>query len=101
MIAANELRIGNWVIDKDGDFSQIDNGEYIDMDYKYFEPILLTPEILEKCKMTKRYQYFIKLFTKEGFNGKIKYLHQLQNLFFSLTGDELIFIHSTTLPVIS
>lgn len=76
MIKANELRIGNkikrksnenictvnWGIIKDFDLHE---------DVSDYEPIRLTPQILEKC----------------GFENI--YLHQLQNLYFALTGNEL------------
>jgi hypothetical protein len=80
------------------------------------KPIPLTPEILEKCGFEKRItighsvEYFIgenpithdwmlKLiwqnsrdypFYRNG-HHLIKYLHQLQNLYFALTGEELTF----------
>lgn len=77
------------------------------------EPIPLTPEILEKCGFssvkqiddTGLTQYRRKSIYFETFNSKIKWsgiavgdegvmidlnhLHQLQNLFYALTGEEL------------
>ena len=77
-----------------------------------FDPIELTPEILVKCgfdewsdghwktrsslnkngwsKEFNYYQPYSNLSTYCG-NVGIKYLHQLQNLYFSLTGEELNF----------
>ena len=61
-----------------------------------FEPIPLSPEILEKagfekCSCGGWKQGELHLY--KGFNYErkriIKYLHQLQNLYFSLTGEEL------------
>lgn len=116
MIQANELRIGNYVklngrIMKPNAelMSLIITGETIDP-----MPIPLTPEILEKCGLEKTTdnpnEYFIRL--NNGidrlmvsnnsvgiivFGSKvltswynhIKSLHQLQNLYFALTGEEL------------
>jgi hypothetical protein len=69
------------------------------------QPIPLTPEILEKCGLerdtvTKTEVYrFPKLSLMRGLDNEyrffdiksapIKYLHQLQNLYFALTGTEL------------
>jgi hypothetical protein len=133
MIQANELRIGNWVYVTDevlvGDeFKEnfiarvqtikglgslsVDGGRS-DISLRHVDPIPLTPEILQKCGMTKdNYWENCYLFTEnEGmfsFEWKndalvmyvgntleyesgpdVKYLHQLQNLYFALTGEEL------------
>lgn len=100
MIKANELRIGNWVM-LAGAYWQIGFAEEIDV--HHFEPIELSPEILEKAGLTKSDKvdiaYTISIFTnlpdgkihryhKEGLSEP-KYLHQLQNLYFALTGTEL------------
>jgi hypothetical protein len=68
------------------------------------QPIPLTPEILEKCGFQRAtiggyYKDFeditVRLFQEEGFYSleyigtKIQYLHQLQNLYFALTSEEL------------
>lgn len=81
-------------------------------EFKDLSPIPLTPEILEKCKEFKTKitdKYIVKYqglkygvyiedsrFYFYKFNGfgidtlcQITYLHQLQNLFFSLVGEEL------------
>jgi hypothetical protein len=81
-------------------------------DYEVFEPIPLTSEILErygfeKCynsPYTLRYEYALNPKIGAGWNlvnnhfsvryisenfTHIKYLHQLQNLYFALTGEEL------------
>ena len=106
MIKANELRIGNWVRDSDG-FNKVIHIEesffYTEMFKNTFadiKPIPLTEEILLKCGFEKlgliKYElngvalnikwssYFIHRFETE-----IKYLHQLQNLYFALKGEEL------------
>ena len=98
MIKANELRVGNHLfkygevvkiveigIKHKGDTnyylrSENDNcGYWIDQ----FNPIPLTEEILLKCGFKKR---------SDGINfsvNRIKYLHQLQNLYFALNNQEL------------
>jgi hypothetical protein len=110
---ATELRIGNWV---NGEFI---NGEFLlsqifridgNDDCSGLEPIPLTPEIMEKCgfefnsdygKWAKRNPYFrVDGYLKRDggvrvplYNGQlsqlIQYLHQLQNLYYALTGEEL------------
>lgn len=124
MIQANELRIGNWVIDPDGNpvtvndifysgqegINACDNNYecYPILDFDELSPIPLTPEILEKAGFEKD-----KLGYTNGFNFSLyynhkkdkgnygaywksfeagvdfKHLHQLQNLYFALTGMEL------------
>ena len=103
MIAANELRIGNWVM-IDGIKTTIDSvQEDIECD-----PIPLTAEILEKSGLrismetlmigdyaelcTARDNGFYYLMFEGCVNNKdapIKYVHQLQNLYFALTNQEL------------
>jgi hypothetical protein len=112
MIKPNELRVGNWV---NGEFA---NGELkpfqifrIDGndDCSGLEPIPLTPEILEKCvfEYVDHYTCIINGWVfKKAFGGglifhfdvynspknrqvTIRYLHQLQNLYFAGTGEEL------------
>lgn len=133
MIKPNELRIGNaleyfvedslaeseWIlniVDAD-DIALACKDEYFN---KYYRPIPLTPEILEKCgfekiESQKQYGWYISIGNRElcwcyadyislefkvgqldDFGDTIKdinckYLHQLQNLYFALTGEELTF----------
>ena len=109
MINANELRIGNLVALKDGYFVPIADGGILAINQKRFEcyPISLTPEILEKCGfvMHKTSQLWRKdnfylhhylvsdneyCFKYSDFtSSSIQYLHQLQNLYFALCGEEL------------
>jgi hypothetical protein len=73
----------------------------------YFHPIPLSPEILEKCGFEKDYNGyrlkdhmglsfsvtkhgdFLACFRDKSLGVIVKHLHQLQNLFFALTGEEL------------
>jgi hypothetical protein len=111
---ANELRIGNYV-NEYGRIICIESGHDIDLMFEEFQPIPLTPEILEQCGFVNKpsgiykYSYEIEI---DGFDStfrtwwygediclepmgydtgyiSIKYLHQLQNLFYALTGEEL------------
>jgi hypothetical protein len=117
MIKANELRIGNWVKsdDKIGDIWQIERIENGDT---FVVGIPLAPEILEKCGFIKKKildtcfvydiqdSYFCYTLNKKGDTFEIvsggydsyniditescKYLHQLQNLYWCLCGEELV-----------
>ncbi len=111
---AEELRIGN-ILNVDGNYWTIDT---ISSEELYFkenihynhilnaEPIPLTEEILLKCEGNHSAFYhvfdcvelglvdddFINGFYTlylDGYTKKISYLHQLQNLYFALTGKEL------------
>jgi len=89
-------------------------GDNISIALQDLHPIPLTPEILEKCGFKKlnnawvpidysATDYFKWSFTiwdnKDGtyrynsaeFIPELKYLHQLQNLYYALTGEELIY----------
>jgi hypothetical protein len=119
MLKPNELRIGNWLEYPFIGKSQIRNGMDIDNVYEDAgNPIPLTPEILEKLgleqsthqKFARHWFSFdlrlsIRVLKKDGRcwvryagypitnltekQGSIYYLHQLQNLYFALTGTEL------------
>ena len=116
MIAANELRIGNYVYDANNELTQVnsivDGAINYELDYGdcYFEninPIPITEEWLLKLGFEK-HNY---IFRKDGFqftfdkkiipikfyggaikNTNIKYIHQLQNLYFALTQKELEYV---------
>ena len=78
-----------------------------EVEYAHLKPILLTTQILESCgfRNFKREEWILSFdrshadfeFTTEGlkmsgpaaFKKPIKYLHQLQNVLFALTGHEL------------
>ena len=105
---SNDLRIGNWIY-----FPMIKNNYQIirlDFDNKNennYSPIPLTEDILLKCGFYQKNNLFILKditlqlincgteidnhlgFVLLGFNNEIKYVHQLQNLYFALTGEEL------------
>jgi len=114
----NELRIGNYVTDsKTGKVVTVDGiqftGRVVTHDESYDDwkrgiesvGIPLTPEILEKAGFEKgdigydNYEkgYYtvmvrgqgITISNRHGYLATIKYLHQLQNLYFALTGEEL------------
>lgn len=116
MIQAKELRLGNWIkvygdvtcawnLSSDDDVNDEGNGDHI-------QPIPLTPEILEKCGFEKQDDgdggYYLELLSANGFlfvagdkkgytdvfidlweQLRVRYLHQLQNLYFALTGNEI------------
>ena len=108
-LTSNELRVGNWVFDngREYQFSIYDFTQILP------EPIPITSEWLERLGFEKResgvcYEWWngINEVTHDWLvsitemkdngqffyrNGKhtIKYVHQLQNLFFALTGEEL------------
>lgn len=123
MIQANELRIGNWVV-----YNHPKKPYNIQMDLDHlcrvaieqanYEPIPLTPELLEKYGFVKingggiaAWQIKISKdasiewhddnsvligdYFGEGYNPfaieNISTLHQLQNLYYALTGEELLF----------
>ncbi len=106
---ANELRIGNWVKHNvSGNFFQFTSYNFNDLcivlssnpPKDLIEPIPLTDEWLVKFGFDKRfdvYQNHLLLFNSElknwSWSGiyirEIKYVHELQNLYFILTGEEL------------
>jgi hypothetical protein len=114
VLSANELRIGNWVTNRLIEF-QADQHTIYDMACfsPDFRPIPLTEEWLVKFGFVKdgKYDYLLK---RDGFeiwnscdfhtdNGdkflfignmpdlemRFIHVHQLQNLYFALTGEEL------------
>lgn len=110
MICSSELRIGNWVNWPYSGLVPPYYQIYNLPDVNDIYPINLTPEILEKCGFNKTNlgDHFIILpngnyfeiigsacFISEAYGDPIeifkplKYLHQLQNLYHSITGKEL------------
>jgi predicted GNAT superfamily acetyltransferase len=115
MLRAEELRIGNWVINYKDTPTQIlewsGNEAYLTQGRKAYgiktsRPIELTEEWLVKFGFesnnsssnfltyyNERYDYRIEIY-QDGdvwFDElrKIQHVHQLQNLYFALTGEEL------------
>lgn len=116
---AEDLRIGNWIKQAFG-YCQVrgtaknaiwlnDEGGPVLIDsFMLIEPIPITEDILLKCGFYQKNNLFILKditlqlincgteidnhlgFVLLGFNNEIKYVHQLQNLYFALTGEELI-----------
>ena len=117
MIQVNELRIGNWLLYSDGfdkKMVQVDSEIMfeaccLNKDFnRTKKPIPLTPEILEKCGFGRNDNYYsngkmefkveslrigmdVYMVPNALYCSSIQYLHQLQNLFFALTGEELAF----------
>jgi len=112
MVKANELRIGNLIYELVQDFNEggrfldgakeiiivdADIIKFVSENEGCYEPIPLTPEILEKCgfEFIPEAGYFsYKLKNKPQGIDAIKvgngiYVHQLQNLYFALTDEEL------------
>lgn len=115
ILKASDLRIGNWLLHNGKPFEVIDIGMYVDADTNYdgwligavrieeLQPIVLSPEILEKAGLSNMESflgvYRIKIDemlidipmgkNKAAPHAKYKYVHQLQNLYHSLTGTEL------------
>ena len=128
MIDSKELRIGNKILRmgnvvtvstiddcREEHYSSFLIGNYEDLasySPKEYEPIPLTPEMLERCGFEEIYKSDFTIRFDYKLNGKIgagwnlinghfhvryigekfthvKQLHQLQNLYFALTGEEL------------
>lgn len=64
-----------------------DDSEIIEYDHVDISPIPMSTEILEKCKGFG--EWWIWLLLSKPSTIEVKYLHQFQNLYFSLTGQEL------------
>ena len=117
MSKANELRIGNLVTDQRGfigSVTQICEDQTIKVRNKdgvllgwmradLFHQIPVTEEILLKCGFEKKFPFYVKGNIEVRIMGnsmpcwvssrfvttKDKHLHQLQHLYFALTGEEL------------
>lgn len=119
MIKANELRLGNLILNRHNEIDIVADRTFqdfrypkMDGDYGY-RGITLTEEWLLKagfnkqslsgmhnCFVIKRKNnYHFTLYESENsynINNRmlevdIKYVHQLQNIYFALTGEELVF----------
>jgi hypothetical protein len=112
MINMYELRLGNWLLQDGTNYINvgiIQKNFYAtainERNITRFEPVPLTPEILEKCGFERLDRFFEKdeiilllvggdtilyyYSTKSDKRTEIQYLHQLQNLYFALVGEEL------------
>ena len=109
----NELRIGNWV-DYNDRVYQVDSGTFIDQSNNNCMPIPITEEWLIKFGFDSNgddNEYWVHdgmrnfSFLNQGVDFKvfdsgdvtvcfIKYVNQLQNLYFALTGEELVCTNS-------
>lgn len=115
MIAANELRVGNWIRWKSTGaiervYNIITNTKWHsgnDVDLNDAEPIEITEDILlnagfvqVEMQFWKDYMFLQKIggdwtfgqtpeYDESGHITTIWYVHQLQNIWFALTGEEL------------
>jgi len=110
MIKSSDIRIGNWILSPDGKPMQVYAEIFLDIEDVgiEFNPIELTPEWLLKYGVKSddgswEYQinvgaikwYFrwnVEWYSELGgiyMGSHIKYVHQLQNLYYSLTENEL------------
>jgi hypothetical protein len=114
MIDIKELRIGNWIMDKKPFQVYAETFADIESTYTNFQPIPLSPEVLTACGFENGeifvgyHRYKVENFwtVRQGkFDGiysitildhlpfmlpaRIKHLHELQNLIYCLTGEEL------------
>jgi hypothetical protein len=121
MIEAKDLRIGNYCLREGKMHKMIAYDTLMASRGDAYEPIALTPEILEQCGFDDGlYELFANTYlqldrdngysvfirqddTNTGGNFNfvllkrgIKYLHQLQNLYWCLTGEELQLKELTT-----
>jgi hypothetical protein len=98
MINFKELRIGNWVFSKT-DKTKIQMKSFfglcnIESNPDLFEPIPLTEEWLMKFGFDEKEPVLISSWKFSPFCEtiitKCEHVHQLQNLYFALTGEELV-----------
>jgi len=127
MIEINELRIGNIVSDDHGNHLTVDDMNEAGINFidsslgvlcRYYEAhgITLTPEWLERLGFEGKFRNlpeggYIEIGDEEAtlmpidgctgghtFSCPCKYVHQLQNLYFALTGQELQVTSSSVSP---
>ncbi len=114
MIRPSELRIGNWVTSKHGydmEVTTVSKYKDLGLDTDFSKPIPLTEEWFERFGFklekwyisgNKAFEYKLRDFTISKLElelgvfmvntkqrASIKYVHQLQNLYFALVGEEL------------
>ena len=112
MIVSNELRIGNWlnVHGRPCQVTYLNNEVFGNKDEQKFafneaQPIAITRELLLQTGFEKdlygfksrqialnQYEdvYYLRLPQGTGFGRGIRYVHQLQNLYFEISGQEYI-----------
>lgn len=113
MIQANELMLDNWVLESGipTRIIAIDKTQCYTWQLRWtatanLQPIPLTPEIMLQCGFVKNNKQFIRVYNEQGniitindilgvltlssYDVELSSLHQLQNLYFSLTGTPLI-----------
>lgn len=110
MIQAQDLRIGNWVSNGQIEF-QITSKDIYHLDVYVnrviAKPIPITPEWLERMGMKRNYDYGDPVFDLNNIRvftwptgiitieyyylelRELEFIHQLQNLYFALTGEDL------------
>lgn len=110
-IEENELRVGNYLYDGVGGIIKVEVDDLYDNVRKFYKPIELIEEILLKCGFKKidhhrfkiipsEYEFYYTISVHDNcfriYVGDsiicanvIFYLHQLQNLYFALTNQEL------------
>lgn len=111
LMEAKELRIGNWY-EHNGEYKQVSPNTIVEVweaKRLWCKPIPLTTEILEKagfkkiegigweCYNLTNYDISVYLngfatirtYDEDADKFPCKYLHQLQNLYYALTGEEL------------
>jgi hypothetical protein len=93
---AKELRIGNACY-KNGKLhlvtiNDIGSADFNDFGIDYLKPIPLTSAVLKKCGLTDNPYLFTNSDGDPFYlsDTKIKYLHQLQNVYFDLNDEELL-----------
>jgi hypothetical protein len=112
MIPLQELRVGNWIMNKDsGQYIEVKKGFDIDDQSVDYVPVPITPQVLLTCGFVfhnhfKLWQknkavsgtgpdmeldpdFWVLDFSHRRIGVELKSLHQLQNLYFALKGNEL------------
>lgn len=114
MIEPRELMAGNWVKDPYNVERQMTAKDVWRAETMAFYPIPLSPEVLKKCGFVERQESFFLYYSKEYIHVAVTrkveleyldektyawiagntivhltFLHELQNLYFALTGTEL------------
>jgi hypothetical protein len=99
---ASELRIGNWVYDIRGEQNIQCDLQFMKQAHDRIYPIPLTEDwlvrlgfrLIRECYYKGNFQFYPKLGLWFWFEiaihpDRLKHVHQLQNLYFALTGEEL------------